>query len=178
MGCEVIVDWFSSFSHICILKISIWSMYYLYKNEKIKMYFYYIGVSFPKVIFSYCWFCQVTRLQWLGSWGHSIDPLQRHFLFQAPFKVGGKKNSKSLSLSHSQLFATPWTVAYQSSLSMEILQERILEWVAISFSREPSWPRDKTCVLSCIGRWILYCWATRKKVKVTQSCPTLCNPMD
>ena len=58
------------------------------------MYFYYIGVSFPKVIFSYCWFCQVTRLQWLGSWGHSIDPLQRHFLFQAPFKVGGKKTAK------------------------------------------------------------------------------------
>ena len=80
--------------------------------------------SFPKVIFSYCWFCQVTRLQWLGSWGHSIDPLQRHFLFQAPFKVGGKKNSKSLSLSHSQLFATPWTIAYQASLSMGILQEK------------------------------------------------------
>ena len=27
-----------------------------------------------------------------------------------------------------------------------ILQARILEWVAISFSREPSQPRDQTCV--------------------------------
>ena len=39
-----------------------------------------------------------------------------------------------------------------------IFQARILEWVAISFSRESSWPRDRTQVsrVSCIGRWILY----------------------
>ena len=36
-----------------------------------------------------------------------------------------------------------------------ISQSEILEWVAISFSRESSWPRDRTRV-SCIGRWILY----------------------
>ena len=34
-------------------------------------------------------------------------------------------------LSHIQLFATPWTVACQAPLSMEISQARILEWVAI-----------------------------------------------
>ena len=33
-----------------------------------------------------------------------------------------------------------------------------LEWVAISFSREFSWPRDWTC--PCIGRQVLYHWAT------------------
>ena len=42
-----------------------------------------------------------------------------------------------------------------------ILQARILEWVAISFSRGSSWPRDWTQV-SCLGRWILYHWATRE----------------
>ena len=42
-----------------------------------------------------------------------------------------------------------------------ILQARILEWVAISFSRRSSWPRDQTHV-SCIGRQILYHWATRE----------------
>ena len=36
-----------------------------------------------------------------------------------------------------------------------ILHARILEWVAISFSRESSWPRDRTWV--CNGRRILYC---------------------
>ena len=35
--------------------------------------------------------------------------------------------------SHIQLFATLWTVACQASLSIEILQARILEWVAIPF---------------------------------------------
>ena len=39
-------------------------------------------------------------------------------------------------LSHVRLFATAWTVACQVSLSMEwILQARILDWVAITFSR-------------------------------------------
>ena len=37
-------------------------------------------------------------------------------------------------LSHVRLFATPWTVAYQASPS-GIFQARVLEWVAISFSR-------------------------------------------
>ena len=36
-----------------------------------------------------------------------------------------------------------------------ILQARILEWIAIPFSRGSSQPRDQTHV-SCIGRWILY----------------------
>ena len=42
-----------------------------------------------------------------------------------------------------------------------ILQVRILEWIANSFSRGSSPPRGGTCI-SCIGRWILYHWATRE----------------
>ena len=42
-----------------------------------------------------------------------------------------------------------------------ILQARILEWVAISFSRVSSPPRGQTCV-SHIGRGILNHWATSK----------------
>ena len=43
-----------------------------------------------------------------------------------------------------------------------IFQARILDWVAISYSRGSSWPRDWTQVssISCIGRQILYHWAT------------------
>ena len=69
-----------------------------------------------------------------------------------------------------------------------ILQARILKWVALSSSRGSSQPRDWTCV-SCIGRRILYHWATKEALliyvlahlkwsEVAQSCPTLCNPMD
>ena len=42
-----------------------------------------------------------------------------------------------------------------------ISQARILEWVAISFSRGSSQTRDRTHV-SSIGRWILYSWAIRE----------------
>ena len=40
-------------------------------------------------------------------------------------------------------------------------QARIPEWVAISFSRASSWSRNWTCI-SYLGRWILYCWATKE----------------
>ena len=40
-----------------------------------------------------------------------------------------------------------------------IFQARILERVTIYFTRRSFQPRDQTRI-SCIGRWILYCWAT------------------
>ena len=40
-----------------------------------------------------------------------------------------------------------------------ILQARILKWVTISFSRVSSQFMDRTCI-SCLGRQILYHWAT------------------
>ena len=45
----------------------------------------------------------------------------------------------TVSLSHVLLFVTPWTVACQTPLLMGF--PRILEWVAISYSRRSSWPR-------------------------------------
>ena len=43
----------------------------------------------------------------------------------------------------------------------EILQARILDWVAISFSRGSSWPRDRTQVSLIAGRRFNL-WATRE----------------
>ena len=40
-----------------------------------------------------------------------------------------------------------------SSFLYGIFQAKTLEWVAISFSRGSSWPRDRSQV-SCIGRWV------------------------
>ena len=59
--------------------------------------------------------------------------------------------------------AVPWTVACQASLSWDF-PARILEWVAISFSRGSSQPRDQARA-SYIGRQILYHWATREALK-------------
>ena len=47
---------------------------------------------------------------------------------------------KVKSFSRVQLFVAPWTVAYQAPV-YGIFQARILEWVAISFSRASSQPR-------------------------------------
>ena len=37
-----------------------------------------------------------------------------------------------------RFFATTWAIAHQASLSMEFFMPKILEWVAISFSRGSS----------------------------------------
>jgi len=42
-----------------------------------------------------------------------------------------------------------------------ISQAWLLDWVAIFYSGGSSWPRDWTHI-SCISRWIFYCWATRE----------------
>ena len=60
-------------------------------------------------------------------------------------------------LSHVWLFATPWTIySPADSLVHGILQARILEWFAISYSRGSSQPRDHIA-----GRFFTI-WATRE----------------
>ena len=66
----------------------------------------------------------------------------------------------SESLCHVWFFATPWTVACQAPLSMEILQARRLEWVAIPSSRGSSQPKDWTQVSLVAGRFFTV-WANR-----------------
>ena len=62
-------------------------------------------------------------------------------------------------LSHVWLFWDPMDCSPPGSSVQGIHQARILEWVAISSSRGSSWPRDRTFI-SCLGRQILYHWAT------------------
>ena len=70
--------------------------------------------------------------------------------------------------SHVRLFATLCTVAHQAPLSMGF--SRILEWVAIPFSRGSSWPRDWTCIF-CIGRWISTTIATWEALNTLYAVP-------
>ena len=60
---------------------------------------------------------------------------------------------------HVCLFCDPMHCSPQGSPVCGIFQTRILEWVAIFFSRGSTQPRDQTHV-SCISRQILYHWAT------------------
>ena len=65
-----------------------------------------------------------------------------------------------LACVHAQACVTlcdPMDCSLPGSSVRGILQARILEWIAISFSRGSSWPRDRTWV-SCKNLWqILYC---------------------
>ena len=81
------------------------------------------------------------------------------------------KNSQQIrcrwNMLHAQSCPTlhnPMDCSLPGSSVHGISQASILEWVAIPFSRGFSWPRDWTQVscVSCIGRWILYHWATRE----------------
>ena len=65
----------------------------------------------------------------------------------------------ALSFSRVWLFCDPMDCSPPGSSVHGILQAKILEWVAISFSRGSSWPRDQTLIF-CIHRQILYHWAT------------------
>ena len=55
-----------------------------------------------------------------------------------------------------------------------ILQARILEWVAMPFSRGSSQPRDQTQVYCIAGIFFIKC----VHAKSLESFLTLCNPMD
>ena len=68
--------------------------------------------------------------------------------------------SEVKSFSHVQLFATPWTVAYQTPPSMGFSKQEYWS-VAISSSRGSSQPRDRTQV-SCIASRCFTVWATRE----------------
>ena len=82
-------------------------------------------------------------------------------------------------LRRASLLATLWTDCSPPGSSVHgILQARILEWVAISFSRGSSRPRDRTCI-SCIDRQILHCLNHEESLcLLVQSCSTLHDPMD
>ena len=64
-------------------------------------------------------------------------------------------------LSPVRLFVTPMGCSPPGSSVRGISQARLPEWVSISSSRGSSQLRDRIWV-SCVGRQILYHWATRE----------------
>ena len=68
-------------------------------------------------------------------------------------------------LSHVRLFVTPWTVAHHGISVHGISHVGVLEWVAISFSKESSRPKYPTQVSCITGRFFFFfltIWATRE----------------
>ena len=78
------------------------------------------------------------------------------FIHTADFDVISAAAAKSLQ--SCPTLCNPIELASPGSSVHGISRARTLEWVAISFSRRSSQPRDRTLIfcVSCIGRWILY----------------------
>ena len=64
------------------------------------------------------------------------------------------------------LLCNPMDCSLPGSSIHGIFQTRILEWVAISFSRGSSWPRDQTQVFRTVGRRFTL-WATREVLRLS-----------
>ena len=92
--------------------------------------------------------------QWLQPWNWKMIAL---------WKKRYDKPAGGLSRFSRVWLCIPMNCSPPGSSVHEISQARILGWVAMSFSRGSSWPRDRTRT-SCIGRWVPYHWATREAI--------------
>ena len=88
-----------------------------------------------------------------------------HFSVFLPGKSHGQRSLEGyIPWGHKELDTTEHTHTHKektiplASSVHRILKARILEWVAILFSRGSSQPRDRTLIssISCTGRQVLY----------------------
>ena len=129
-------------------------------------------------------------LPWQSSGYDSVLLLPRARFWSLVQKLRSNKPSE-VAQSCPTLFGHMGYTLLGSSIH-GIFQARVLEWVAISFSRGSSQPRDWIRISHIVGRRFTV-WATREapemwqkkkvpsdgsEVKVTQLYPTLCDPMD
>ena len=93
-----------------------------------------------------------------SSLWQNFNPLMSSFLSPGPDLI---PHACGCSLVFDSLRSHGLCVAHHAPLSVEFSWQGYwsVKWVAISSSRESSWPRDQIRV-SCIGRWSLYRSAT------------------
>ena len=104
------------------------------------------------------------------------------------FCNAGKWKVKVKSLSRAWLLATPWTAAYQAPPSMGFSRQEYWSGVLLPFWGPNLWLlcRYDLVAMNCASDNFCYSSESWKvcevaplvKVKVSQSCLTLCDPMD
>ena len=109
------------------------------------------------------------------GWGCSTNRESSRFSNTAQ-DSGNDRWVRACMLSHFSCvwLCSPMDWSPPGSSVHEILQARILEWIAMPSSMGSSQPRDWTCV-SCLGRLILYLWATRE-VPTTEQPKSVSTP--
>ena len=100
---------------------------------------------------------------WFKVWLSDLPQIPRQGRKELRIKI-------QVLFSHQDMFNSlviTWIVVCQAPLSTVFPRQETLKWVAISFSRGSSWPRDWAHI-SCIGRWILffYHWVTWETLKI------------
>ena len=100
--------------------------------------YFYVILHYICSVYNSEWYVVLYIQSWFNYWLHNV---YQNLLF---FSLSIMSNS----------LATPWTIAHQIPLS-GISQARILEWVAISFSKASSWPRDRTCISCIVGGFLI-----------------------
>ena len=121
-----------------------------------------------------------------GTW---VTPFETHRRFCSVKRYRGLPPLSRAVLRHYHVptLCDPMAYSPPGSSVHGILQARILEWVAISFSRGSSWPSSQTqspalqadslltelwgILQARILEWVQFS-------SVAQSCPTLCDPMN
>ena len=95
--------------------------------------------------------CPQEKIQWLSELN---SPIPTHFSLLIPKMWCLLLPSPAwwwrFSPKSCLTLATPWIIDCPIPLSTGISQARVLEWIAMSFSRGPSWPSNWTSV-SCIS---------------------------
>ena len=113
----------------------------------------------------HCSSLKITLLLWLIR-GHGLGwrakgSLKAKTFFHLDRTVTQWKKAKELLAQLYPTLCDPMDYSPPGFSVHRISQARILEWVAISFSRGPYPPRNQSQD-SSTGRWILYHWATRE----------------
>ena len=109
------------------------------------------------------WGRESWHLQWGSQNGTTPECHFESFLSICIFSSGWTKKRKvKVLVAQSCLTLCDFTDHSLPGSSVDqILQARILEWVAIAFSRGSFWPRDQTQVTCIAGRFFTI-WATRE----------------
>ena len=101
------------------------------------------------------WFNLLAVQSLLQHYNSKPSILQRSVFFMVQLSHPYRTNGKSMKVKVAQLGLTlcdPMDCSPPGSSIHGIFQDKNLEWVAISFSRGSSWPRDQTHVSLIVGR--------------------------
>ena len=104
-----------------------------------------------------------TEVNWTEA-SLKVEIFNMFFFYKWKYlrSINAKRISQESEVAQScPTLCDPMDCSLSGSSVHGIFQARVLEWIAISFSRESSWPRDRTWVSHIAGRHFTV-WATRE----------------